>query len=218
MDLTALQTRLRSMVGSPSATDVPDAELTQHLNDAYRDIATKFPHHKIRKVCDFETTVGEDTYGLPTGVLSVLKVWDISNNVKLERVGIDQIARLPEQTDGKPLKYIRLRDYIQLVPPTDAVYSIRVHYITDTTDLTSGSDVPVVPTPWHIAIALLGKWYYYNHHNQVPKAQAAMVAYREWLRDKPSEMDAETVDIDSGVRLPTLARSSTKGLTFELAE
>src|ERR1041384_6200222 len=67
-----MRTKLRTRIGNPSITDVPDANLTTHLNDSYREIANKFKFHLVRSRYDFSTVIGTRLYNLPTGSVAIL--------------------------------------------------------------------------------------------------------------------------------------------------
>ena len=92
MNLTAMQTSLRRKIGNPGTGEVPDATLTEHLNNAYRDVATKFSHPKSRKLCSFPTEADTSGYGLPAATGGILKVWDDTNKKRLEKIGPRQFA------------------------------------------------------------------------------------------------------------------------------
>ena len=214
MDLPAIRTRLRRRVGNPTISEVPDSELNENINDAYRDIATKFRHHKSRKLCSFVTSVGVSQYGLPTDVGAVLRVWDDTNNKRLKKRGARFFAELGTQTNGKPIYYVRLRGFLELVPPADDVYTIQVYH-THTIVALTGDDSPNIPETWHVGVLHLSEWYYHVDRGDAVKADGAYKTWQLWVRDKPIEIDEETVDMEQGVVVPTLSESVSAALDFD---
>lgn len=218
MELLQFRTDLRTMIGSPTTTDVADAKLTRHVNSAYRDIATKYPHYKSRKLCSFPTVDGTMDYGLPSDCGAVLRVWDATSSARIHKRGdawyADNLDVYTEE--DAPQFYVRYRTFVRLIPTPDAVYTIMLYYRESITDLSDDTDEPVIPLDWDIGIKLLARWYYYDEHGDIPKAEYALRAYRNWLEDKPSQMEEETRDQDKGVEMPTLnSRRRKRGEDFE---
>ncbi len=202
--LLVLRDGLRVAVGGPSETDVPDSELNRHINNAYRDIATKYMHHKSRKICTFPTVAAQADYGLPLDVGAVLRVWDETNSKRLPRKADRYEAEWDgDSADAQPTVYARFRDFIRLYPVPDAIYTISLFYRENITDLSLDGDEPVINQPWHHSIRLLARWYYYDEQGDLAKAEYALTAYQRWLSDKPTELSEETRE-DMGVEIPHL--------------
>lgn len=211
MDLLAIRTRVRSGVGSPSTTDVTDTVLNGFINDATSDLAVKFPHHKARRRTSFNTVADTQEYDLPSDVGAILRVWDETNHRRLEKIADSGFSELPDMESGKPLKYCRFRTQIALVPsPDEDDIVIWIHYRQNLTAMSADGDEPELPRSWHHGIVLLAKWYYYDDQGDVLKKNEAWATYRTWLDDMPTEQEEESADIDSGVRLPTLATRGRK--------
>jgi len=205
------------MIGSPTTDDVSDDRLDIHINEAYRDIATKFPHHKARKLCSFPTVAGTSDYGLPAEAEAVLRVWDETNGKWLKKVGDTFLVQWDtlNEPDAQPENYIRLREFIRLYPTPDGIYTIWIFHREEIADLAADGDEPVINLSWHPAIPRLARYKYYDEQGDIPKAQYAFTAYQAWLSDKPTEFEEESRDIDSGVTIPTLQRRKTSQLDFE---
>ncbi len=219
MDLLTLRTRVRKQVGNPTTVDVPDADLTQHVNTAYRDISNKYRFHKVRKLCTFPTVAGTRRYGLPTDCAAVIRVRDTTNEVRLEKLDDMRAAHLIDtDVEGKPTQYTRYRDWLDLHPTPDDVYTIEVFYKGEIVDLSADGDDPVLPTSWHEGIIKLAKYYYYDEQGDIPKATSAFNAYELWASRQPIEVDEEKVDFDSGVSLPTLGNVLGPRLDFDHAD
>jgi hypothetical protein len=87
MILSEMQELLKGRIGNPIEAEVSTNKLTSLLNQAYTDIADRYRFHKARKRCRFVTVVGEARYDLPTDVLEVYRVSDVTNNVKIDKWG-----------------------------------------------------------------------------------------------------------------------------------
>lgn len=217
MNLPAIVTRLRRRVGNPTTAEVPDAELHENINDAYRDVATKFRHHKSRKTVSIATIVGTQQYALQTDVGAVLRVWDDTNKKRLKRRGARWFAELGTQENGKPTDYVRRGSNLELLPPADGVYTVQVYYSHTITTLT-GTASPDIPETWHIGVLHLSEWYYWIDRGDAEKADSAYKVWQLWVRDKPVEIDEETVDMEQGVVVPTLSEDNVVRYDFDEAE
>jgi hypothetical protein len=213
-----LRNKLRVRIGNPSTTDVPDATLSEALNDAYRDVATKYPHHKARKLCEFSTVAETADYGLPTNCGAVLRVWDMTNDKRLNKGGPLSMNSDETPESGQPERFVRFRNFLKLDPPPDDVYTIRVYYRENITDLSLDGDEPVTPTTWDTGILILARWYYYDAMGDLPKAGYALNAYRTWISDRSTEIEEEMSAYAGGVELPELSSGSGDRVSFDYEE
>ena len=217
MDLSTIRDRLRRRIGSPGTAKVTESDLNENINDAYRDIASKFRHHKSRKQDSITTIVGTTQYALPADVGAVLRVWDDTNKKRLKRRGARFFAELGTQENGKPKDYVRFGSNLEILPPADGVYTIQVYYSHTIVALTDAAS-PALHETWHIGGLHLSEWYYYVDRGDPEKADSAYKIWLLWIRDKPVEIDDETVDMEQGVIIPTLSESVSATLDFDESE
>jgi len=119
-------------------------------------------------------------------------------------------------TWGHPEKYLRYRDSVDLIPVPNGEYVIEVFYKYDVVDLVADADTPGIPPTWHYGLVMYAKYLYYTQEqNDQPKAVLAYEAFQLWAKDKPTEIDEESVDIDTGVVIPTLANDPVRRLDFD---
>lgn len=206
MTIAELRARLRRQIGNPSATAVTDATLDIYINGAYRDIAEKYKFHKVRRICRFDTVAGSDKYDLPTDTGTILKVRDLTNENRLRMYDPNEVFE-NVVTETYPKAYAHIRDWIQLFPTPDDVYTIEVMYKANVYDLSDINTTPVMPSSWHEGIPLLARHKYYDDAGDVGKAIYALNVFKNWVQDKPVEVNEEKSEIDAGVRLPSLART-----------
>jgi len=221
MQFSEMVTSLRVRVGNPTTTDAPDSTLKDILNRSYLDIADRYRFHKVRKRCTFRTVADQSRYDLPNDLLAVLRVSDTTNFVKLEKIGDRQLSsRTSPNTTGKPTQYVRYRSWIELSPIPDlgdgvtTGYVMEVWYKYQLPKLINDGDQPELPLSWHEGVVMFGKYKYYEDVADGPKAAAAYEAWKLWVVDKPTEIDDESVDIDSGVEILTLSQNISPRLDF----
>ena len=218
MELSDMRDKLRKRIGNPDTTDVPDDDLTELINLAYRDIAGRYRFHTVRKLCQFSTVSGTARYGLPADCEAVFRVRDVTNGTKLQKRG-DRFAATQEASDdeitGKPTDYVRQRDWILLDPTPDDVYVMELYYKAGITDLSLDTDEPIIPEAWTEGILKLARHKFYDNAGDIPKATYALANYNSWLSTKPIELDEEKRDIDHGVEIPTLKNASRARMSFD---
>lgn len=206
MQLSTMRDTLRTKVGSPSLTDVSNATLTRVINAAYREIGAKYPFNELRCIKTFATVAEEARYTVPTDLAVLFRVWDDTNKIKLAKRGVRFLATLPKGTpSGLPRNYVRTKDFIQLIPTPSEVITISLFYLTEVADLVDDADTPVLPLAWHDGIILKARHTFYDERGDVGKAIYAKSEWKDWVSDKPSEIDQEKDDLeDVGVIVASL--------------
>lgn len=219
MNFGQLRARLRVIIGNPSVTSVTNARLDELNNQAHREIATSYRFHGARQLSTFPTVASTARYTLPTDLSVLMKVWDETNKQWLRKATQRAFARLDSQTiKGKPLKYHRFKNWIEIEPIPDAVYTLVLFYKTHIADMAADIDIPVIPLPWHIGIVYYGRWLYYDEAGDIGKAQYSFNRWNTWVASRPNEVDEEEfADSDHAVEIPTLAewRGAKQALDFD---
>lgn len=197
--LTVMQGLLRERIGNPTTTDVPDATLTKRLNEALEFIWTRYRFHANRSISSTITTVaGTSGYTLPVACDILRTVRDGTNFRKLEKMGEitwDSIsaAKAAESTPtrGKPTRYFRANLTLFLDPVPDGAYVIQVRFRSSFTAMSSGSDVPTIPTSWHFGIVLYARFLHWETVQDATRAIGAFSVFNAWVKEQPSEFDEE---------------------------
>jgi hypothetical protein len=214
MDLQTMRTRLRRRIGNPATSDVADAVLNDHLNEAYNEMVDRFPHHKTRSKSTVNTVAGDSSYDLPAAMEALLFVRDNTNFRRLKKRGLQWLAGIGEQVNGKPEHYIRFQNAVEIVPPPDDVYVLEFTGISRVTPLASGGDTPIVSPSWHMGIVLLARWHFFDEAGDLAKAKYALDSWKVWLSNKPTEAEQETPDA-GGVEISTLGSVEERRLDFD---
>ena len=206
MNLQTARSTLRTKIGNPTLADVPDSQLNRIINAVYREIGSKYPFNETRCIKSFPTTSSTARYTVPSDLAVLMRVWDDTNKKKLVKRGVRYLASIPKNViSAKPLSYVRTKDWIQLMPTPDAVYTIFIYYLTTIADLTLDADTFVLPLPWHDGIVLKARHTFYDERGDIGKAIYSKNEWKEWVADKPSEIDLEKDDLeDAGVIVSSL--------------
>lgn len=215
MDLNTARLTLRKKIGNPTVVDVSNDDLNRIINAAYKEIASKYPFNETRCIKSFLTTPGVSRYDVPVDLAALLRVWDDTNKRKLVKRGVRYLASLPQNYPiGAPRGYVRVKNFIQLIPTPDAETSILMYYLSAIADLVADVDEFLLPRGWHDGIILKARHIYYDERGDIGKAIYAKNEWKDWVSDKPSEIDLEKDDHDDvGIVLPQLAGEVAHGRT-----
>lgn len=207
MNLLELRAALRRSIKNPGEEDVPLTDITDYINEGYRDLAGRYQYHQTRKRCTFVTVAHQAKYQLPPDLASVLRLRDNTHGRKLRKAGDRLIADLHvPKFERWPHAYTRYRQYVELTPtPAEDGYVIEVFYIAVPILLALDTDVPVLPETWHRGIVLRARWHYFVDRGDSAQATESLNLFTVWVADKPSEIEEESVDIDSAVEVPELS-------------
>lgn len=210
MNHTALIARTRAAIGSPSATAVPDATITDHINNGYRQITTRYRFHANMIRSTFSTVAGTASYPLNALDLEVHNVWNKTTGRVIRKIdqlnlqSYDDSVAYPTSR-GVPTKFYRDGSNLVLFPNPDSVYTIEILTKRLPVVLSAGSDVPVIPETWHDCLVYWARWSYFDSIGDYPKAQYAWNTIQTWLQQRPSEFDEESVNFVHSVDVVTLA-------------
>lgn len=220
MNLLAMRTALRPKLGNPTVTEVPDATLTRILNAAYREVAGKYAFNETRCIKNFSTVIGTDKYAVPADLQALFRIWDDTNKRKLTKRGVRFLATARKNVpNAKPSYYIRVRDFFQLYPIPDAIYSMMIFYLKDVADLAADLDIPVIPSTWHDGLVLKARHIYYDERGDIGKAIYAKNEWKDWVSDKPSEIDLEKDDLeDTGVIVASLGGEHSRSFGMRTSD
>ncbi len=209
MNLLAFRTALRKRIGNPTTAEVPDTELDDRINEAVIEITDRYGFNKGRKVVTFPTVISQSRYTLPTDCSVLMKLTNPAENKQLHKRDETWAAERATLEDGKPTDYLRQRDWIELFPPPDDVYTLQMMYKVIAPTLSVDADEPVFPSTWDSGVIYLARFKYWETQGDLAKAGVALNIWKDWVANKPSEIAEEDfADNTEGVVLPFLRRSS----------
>src|SRR5436190_17168671 len=100
MNLVTMRGSLRRRIGNPTVTDVPDTNLTGHINNAYQEIFNKYKFKRRRGRAKFNTVIGTSKYDVSSVTNVIYKIWDRTNGRELERVGSNVLSERDYDTSA----------------------------------------------------------------------------------------------------------------------
>jgi hypothetical protein len=216
MSLKTMRDKLRELVGNPSTVDYSDDWMDARINEAYLDICLKYRFKATRTSGTFSTAAGVSKYALPEDCYAVLSVYDVTNNTPIKKYGY---KLLDEQESAavneKPLYYATFRDYIQLLPPPDDIYTIRLRWKVNVAKLTGDGALMVIPASWEDIVTFYARFFAYEMQQQFEKSKYALNIFNLLVAQVPDQQSEESVDFDTGVELPHLTNGVSKQLDFE---
>lgn len=202
MDFTTLQTLTRERVGA-SANDAAlgtanTGRLANMVKQALRRIEVSYPGgwNWLRKSGSMNTVAAQETYTFAS-IATALSVPAVTKlvEVKLQAPQVGGTSRFPlkrfSRTDAD-IRYPFAQSMLPQVwwaeglvmglrPVPDGVYALTVTAIAGETDLTSGSDEPVMPEQYHDAIVEKAAELWFRSVHDIANAQVCNASAAEWI-------------------------------------
>ena len=181
MNLTALQAQCKSRFRDTSNAIYADADWTNYLNDAYRDVNAAQPYWPYMETRT-PLTVPAHTAGiaLSTGVFHVTAVYDETDKYLLEPLQGRSEYRDeypdPAAITGPPVHYRLRGGYLEVYPRPTVDTVLQVDHFVAPAALSAGGDVPAFPEQFHPILVSGAMAYAYEDDGNA--AQAAI----HWAR------------------------------------
>lgn len=169
MTFTELQTRATALAAFEGWADQsPAPDYAYFVNQAYREFAASAETTRDNE--EIATVSGTAEYTTAKSWLKLFNaVYDTASAKSPVRPSSEAYEAMlnpswREQSGGTPVRFVRVAmNKIALVPPPNAVKTLRIYGVRQPTAMSSGSDVPdSIPDAYHEAIAnraayLIGK-------------------------------------------------------------
>lgn len=154
MDLSQLRTRVRRLSGVRLTELLPDADLDELLNEAYRELMGLRQWPFLRRELDLTVAKGDREVEVATPMRHIEGV-ALSNGRRLRQVTVHDLDRLVDR-DDVPEVYARRDERTLTLWPTPAEQvQVRVWAQESPADMTATSDVPVFEPEFHAALAYM---------------------------------------------------------------
>lgn len=182
MDLTALIESVYDRLGVPSGDSLLTTEVvTRAINAALHEIESEqdWPWYQSNET--ITTASGDATYPVDASYLRT-RLLRVENETPLPRYSYEElIERWPfDSSTGKPREYAIESGELHLRPIPDGVYSLDHRFIGMETDLSTGTDTPVMPESFHQAIVDLAAHIVLRRSSEDARSQQALGDYERW--------------------------------------
>jgi hypothetical protein len=156
--LTSLQTKLNNL-----ADETVDAtKATSWLNDAYKDVASRSDWSWLQASSSFNTVIDDYNYSLAANCTSLyqMRTKDYYLTPRSRQWLFDNHPEYPEYTDagdiqtGNPTDYVFFGNEVWLYPIPEDVRTVYYLYRKTISDLSGGTDEPLMPEEHREVIAL----------------------------------------------------------------
>lgn len=134
---------------------------------------------------------GSTVSALPSDLLMIdaVRISAGTNNIELEWKSQQEVRRLLhlDRTNGYPQYWTYYDSAVYVYPRANAAYTVTLDYILKATDLSSDSDVPVLPSTYHD----LYVWYGASRLAARERDWTAYGAYNQQYVERLSELEQE---------------------------
>lgn len=177
---------------SGTSPEVAVSRVSQLVNQATRDLATRLPHVEFEVYASGSMVSGQDKLYLPDDVETLVALsFDTGASGTGGRV-IRQAspweldAKSDGTTAGVPMMYLSFASWVEFYPSPDSSYSIVLRYRKRLSEITSLTAIPSVDTRYHQAVLLKTVEYLHLRKGEYDKVAAARALYEQELRQVPN--------------------------------
>lgn len=198
--LSTLRSRLRQRIGNPSTTALPNASADSYVNLGYHHTLDTFLHTVMRQEYQFSTVAGTATYTIPRAYRSLIRLWNQTEGKRVYKVtdvyAYQLRAGTNDTTRGRPIRYFKKGAEVRLFPTPDAVYVMQAYCKMKLSDLVNDTD-EIEIDDWDDIILARAAYGYYLDIGDEPKAKWQLAVWKEATNNKPSQLEEETVDLET---------------------
>jgi hypothetical protein len=130
--------------------------LDRWVNLGYLQAVNEEWFEGIKEVATAVTVANQREYDLPTDLMSIVSVADLTNKFKLVKTSWSNMQNMDRDVTGVPRLYARRRRTLYLWPVPDGVFSLEVNYLEEICPLIEPGDRTVLPQaydPWIIQLS-----------------------------------------------------------------
>jgi hypothetical protein len=156
--LSSLQTKLNNL-----ADETVDAtKATSWINDVYKDVASRSDWSWLQDSSNFSTVVGDNNYSVAANCMEIfqMRTKDRQLTPQSRQWLFEKHPEYPEYTDegtvytATPTDFVHFGGEVLLYPIPDAIESVYYMYKKTVSDLSSGTDEPLIPEEFREVLAL----------------------------------------------------------------
>lgn len=183
--LTNILANVRENLGSPPTGIISDARLTKRINDAYREVVTRYRHPENETTETITTVAGTATDAVPAAYWYTEAMRDETNDRVLKFRPINWILAQDRDTRGQPRYWSLWGSNFIFYPTPDGVYSITHYYKIEPTALSAGGDSTIVLDAWDEIIEWGATWRAHQFLGEQDKMIHARNIWRTLVNNMP---------------------------------
>jgi hypothetical protein len=140
-----------------------------------------------------------DLYLGEGNLIDVLSIVDMENDIELEHAG--RTEKFPHfiKTTGNPTKWYRYGNKIYYNINIDENIWYRLEYYRMPANMTDNTDEPEIPSLFHWAMVLWGRWWGLARNSESSRAYSAKLDWEEEMKRTKSQYDISSERIDSKI-------------------
>lgn len=200
--LSTIRDAVRLELGNPSTSIVTDAVLTAHINDSYRELATRYRHPELAKSASSVTVASTATIALQSDYWYTIILFDETNDQQLIYRPLSWIIAQDRASTGQPQYWTRLGSNRILWPTPAGVYTITEYYVKRITPLSADADLTVFNgAEWDEILRWGAVWRAFHTRSEYDRMVHARNIWRTLVANMPetdtleSEGAAMSVDL-----------------------
>jgi hypothetical protein len=200
LSVNQLIDELRAITGVDS-DDLPTPDVELLLNRSWWDLMNKVEFRETEMSATFNTVAGSERYEIapPFEALKSLSVLNPATNTwqlvdVFDTRVYDSNLKPDVLEQGIPTRYFRENKTVVFYPTPDAVYEIKIRYMTTLADLAAGGLEPIIPQVWHEIILLGAVWRCYQRLGDMARKDSIKGDWIGLLNNIKTTKEQETVD------------------------
>lgn len=135
--------------------------LDRWINLGYLQAVNESWFEGIKEVATASTVASQREYDLPTDLMSIVGVADLTNKYRLIKKSWANMQLMDREVEGPPRYYARRRRVMYLWPTPDSIYSLEINYLEEICPMIEATDRTVLPQaydPWIIHLSRMIAW------------------------------------------------------------
>lgn len=199
MNLGELDDELAALLGNRS--EITQARRYLWLNNAQKELAYAFPFFQNATKTNITMVVGQSEYDLPSDLIAIYSLRDVTLKRRIMRTSFRKLDNIDALQSGNPTHYIRFGNKIELTPVPSAANTMLLRYAKKITDMSSETDEPTLPEPWHEIILLGAEFRGWRALREEGRMAVVKNEYLQLLRSREPEWEIEEGDEEWGIEI-----------------
>ncbi len=199
MNLGELDAELKLLLGN--RTDITVARRYLWINNAQKELAYAFPFFQNADKVSTAMVVAQSEYALPDNCVAIYSIRDVTLKRKIARTSFRKFDNIDALKSGNPTHYTRYGNWFELTPVPSAANSMLLRFGRTISTMTSTTDEPTLPDPWHEVILLGAEVRGWRALRQLDQMAIVKNEYLQLLRSREPEWEQEEADDEWGVEV-----------------